>query len=365
MMKDWCDILYDKIKDAEKPLPDNDWEWFEAKFRQRRKLLLHKTVAISTAVAAIIIVTVILSTTQKTEPPSATTPPEPTTILTEAAYHPVSPSFSTVRKTPVSKDKRLAKSIVDTTYSSDSLMVSEENHYNNESTIVSTASKGKKKTEYLVDGTLLPDSFQTSNNNRQLSLVPYVKFGGYKPISTKDIRSTEDWIHGGLSPNYNHASIYPPFFSEAHDIPFNIGFDVNLFMTKTVMISSGLELSAFRSRFLSDNSSLAQRAYYLGIPLSINMIILNNPVVNAWIGVGGKTDRLVYGRLGESPLRETTFNWSLIGNAGISYTIVPRVALYFKPELSYYLNHSQSTIITYRTNNPLMFSLSAGISLSF
>ena len=36
-MDDWIDILKNRLENESLPLPENDWAWFEAKFRQRRR----------------------------------------------------------------------------------------------------------------------------------------------------------------------------------------------------------------------------------------------------------------------------------------------------------------------------------------
>ena len=54
-MSDWIEILKNRLENECLPLPENDWEWFEARFRQRRKrrLLIRWSAAAAGIAAAV------------------------------------------------------------------------------------------------------------------------------------------------------------------------------------------------------------------------------------------------------------------------------------------------------------------------
>ena len=125
-------------------------------------------------------------------------------------------------------------------------------------------------------------------------------------------------------------------------------------------------MSYYRSRFTHvRGESKIQNAYYLGIPLRLDWVAWQSGPVSAWVGAGGKVDRLVYCKFGPATVKDNAFNWSATGVAGIQYELFPKVGLFLEPEVSYYFKPSDPVVQTYRTENPLMFSLGAGLRLGF
>ena len=73
-------------------------------------------------------------------------------------------------------------------------------------------------------------------------------------------------------------------------------------------------------------------------------------------------DRLIYGTIGENRLKDNSLNWSVTSCAGIRYCLIDNVAIYIAPEISWFFKPDNPAILTYRTENPFMVSINAGLS---
>ena len=78
-----------------------------------------------------------------------------------------------------------------------------------------------------------------------------------------------------------------------------------------------------------------------------------------YAGIGVKAEKCIAASLSQVQCDERSLQWSTETFAGAQCKIGRRTHLYFQPELSYYL--TKTDLITYRTENPLTFSLNAGI----
>ena len=73
---------------------------------------------------------------------------------------------------------------------------------------------------------------------------------------------------------------------------------------------------------------------------------------------------LVYGKFGSDRVKDNTLNWSIVGDLGIQYDLTNNVGVFLAPEVSYYFKPENPVLQTYRTENPLMFTVGAGLRFS-
>jgi hypothetical protein len=150
----------------------------------------------------------------------------------------------------------------------------------------------------------------------------------------------------------------------SHLTPISLGLYLSFELNSTVSVTTGADVSLYRSRILVDKETITQNAYYLGIPLRLDWTVWQSGSVSAWIGGGGKVDCLVYGKFGADRIKDNTLNWSIIGDLGIQYDLSKNVGVFLAPEVSYYFKPENPVIQTYRTQNPLMFTVGAGLRFS-
>ena len=206
---------------------------------------------------------------------------------------------------------------------------------------------------------------QSPNNkiNKIISITSYLR--GYGSIKSTEYYQYSDHLMQVIS-NLFPEPINGAVFSidGAHSIPVSFGIDVRVGLTSKIGLTSGIDLSRYRSRFNLGQTSVTQNAYYLGIPLRLDWTMWQNGPVSVWLGGGGKVDRLVYGKFGSDRVKDNTLNWSIVGNLGIQYDLTKNVGVFLAPEVSYYFKPENPVIQTYRTENPLMFTVGAGLRFS-
>jgi hypothetical protein len=174
--------------------------------------------------------------------------------------------------------------------------------------------------------------------------------------------------NGGIFPNDGEDPASVTSATVDHHFPLAFGLDVSYPLTPLLSLTSGIELSIYKSRFLIpavSSPQVEQKVYYLGIPLRLDWTVWQGERFSSWIGAGGKVDRSVYAMFGNKKVQDDAFNWSALANAGFRYDIVDNVGIYLAPEVSWFFKPGNPNLLTYRTENPLTFSVKAGLYFSF
>lgn len=144
-----------------------------------------------------------------------------------------------------------------------------------------------------------------------------------------------------------------------HDLPLSLGLSVRLDLTPRIGLESGLDYTYLHSREEEDGERLDQRLHFLGIPLRADVRLWSAKGFDVYAGLGGKVEKCVYAILGVVPAREPKLQLSGEAFAGIQYRLGAKTSLYLQPSLSYYFTKTE--LVTYRTENPLCFTLQAGL----
>ena len=144
-----------------------------------------------------------------------------------------------------------------------------------------------------------------------------------------------------------------------HDLPITLGLSVRADLTPRIGLESGLEYSYLHSVESLGVQTLDQRLHFIGIPVRADVRLWTADRFSLYAGLGAKVEKCVYAVLGKVQSDEKKFQWSSEVFAGAQYRLGPRVQLYFQPELSCYF--TRTDLPTSRTENPLSFSLHAGL----
>ena len=202
----------------------------------------------------------------------------------------------------------------------------------------------------------------TSRRNGHVSLEskPYIAaltfMNTVDPETIPDVKSNYQnallwYANNSFTPN--SANTY------RHDLPVSLGLSVRLDLNTRMGLESGIEYTYMHSSVESIAGVLDQNLHLIGIPLRFDTRLLSWKGLDLYVGAGAKAEKCIAASLGQVNCEEKRLQWSAGAFAGAQYRIGNRAHLYFQPEFSYCFSYTD--LITYRTENPLIFSLNAGI----
>lgn len=348
-MEDWIEVIRERLLEEEVVLPKDDWERFQEKLLRNKRQRQQKVfwLACSGIAAAVALVFVFVNR----QPASDEIAPAPRIASEYNITHSPTPERIVSGK----NHDKFSVSHPSIIILQDSLSISE----NIEESPVETVIPSVK------------DSSAVASTGKDF-FYPFDKEEEKRP-TTKKIRITSSvsGLNGSIANGSN--ALAPDIFgtdissvtAASHMIPFSIGLGLSFMIRQNLAFTTGVTGSVYHSKFSGTATSVSQRAYYLGVPIRLDWITWSHGPVSTWIGAGGKVDHLVYGKRDSKKLTDNSFHWSVTGDMGIQYEVFPGIGIFFEPEVSYYFKPEYSAILTYRTENPLMFSLGAGLRFNF
>ena len=144
-----------------------------------------------------------------------------------------------------------------------------------------------------------------------------------------------------------------------HDLPITFGITAHTYLNSRLGVECGVEYTYMHSSVETATGRLSQNMHFIGVPIRLDGRVWSWNEFSLYAGVGGKVEKCVAASLGQVQCEERRLQWSADTFVGLQYRLGKYTHLYFQPELSYYF--TQTDLITYRTENPLTFSLNAGI----
>lgn len=160
-----------------------------------------------------------------------------------------------------------------------------------------------------------------------------------------------------------------------HKMPLTFGINLNYGITDRFSIETGLLYTYMHSEAevaKTANYSSDQKLHYLGLPVTVRYNIWGNRLLNVYAGVGGTIEKLIDGKeITKYSYRENEtrslngkgLQFSANASAGIQIRIDPTFGIYLEPGLNYFFNAPQQPE-SYRTQNPLNFSVKAGLRIN-
>ena len=150
-----------------------------------------------------------------------------------------------------------------------------------------------------------------------------------------------------------------------HYPPLKTGFSLRFPISKNLNVTSGINYLLYLSQFYYyTGSKNIQTVHYLGFPVRLDGTLASNRWFDVYVGGGIEADFYLHGS-------EIEKEWgpygglelSLITVGGIQYNITKNLGVYIEPELSWII-HDRGPY-TYRDRHPLSLSVSSGIRISF
>ncbi len=153
-----------------------------------------------------------------------------------------------------------------------------------------------------------------------------------------------------------------------HEMPVSFGVSARYFLSRRFAVNTGLTYTRYtstRTRYMlltgEKISTDKQYVHYLGIPLRLDLMLVNRTHFNLYLGGGINVDKCIYATVAGERLREKSIILGTVFTAGLQVNIVPSVGLYFEPQLSNILN--SGTLRTAR--DELMISAQGGLRFNF
>ncbi len=177
-------------------------------------------------------------------------------------------------------------------------------------------------------------------------------------------KSDYQYDPGHVTYQGNSSVIPDNLLSQKHSMPFKAGLSVKIKLNDRLGITTGLEYSLYTSRFKYRNSgTLTQKAQYLGVPLRLDWTFASARCFDFYIGGGLQGDFCVGAKLGGKSIAKDGFSFSMLGVGGVQLNISKRIGIYMEPEFSW-TKTAGRVLDTYRSKHPFMFSATAGLRLN-
>lgn len=379
-MEDWIDIIRQRLREAESPLPPGDWEAFEASALPAKRPRVLPWVISALAAAAVAAVLLIPGPKEEQAPEQPLASVERVEPEAPATMAEVLPSESTVRPSALSSAPAVRKPTAVPTTPTQVLI--EETVPQNP-----VIEREPDTTEEIIDEPVAePTVHQETNSTEEsawkdvfeqeqpsgaksghrIAVSPYIGNAGrlsrtfeYNITSFK--LDKPDILYGG-DPG-GHPQVSYPF---RHFLPLSFGLEISYFPASRLALTSGLELSVYHSVLTIHNfGEQSQRVHYLGIPLKADWVAWQAGRFSAWLGAGGKVDRCVRARVNNKAVQDNTLNWSVMADASLQFALTNNLGLYIQPEVSWFFKPADPVFQTYRTEHPLMFTFGAGMRIGF
>ena len=145
--------------------------------------------------------------------------------------------------------------------------------------------------------------------------------------------------------------------------PLRAGLSVGIPIAERLKLTTGLEYSLYVTTFTySLRGDKNQLAHYLGIPLRLDWTLASNKWLDVYLGGGIEGDCCIGATFdGRRRIRREGLAFSLLGAGGVQFNFTDRTGLFLEPRLSWTIPSDNHELETWRTDNPLMFSVAAGI----
>lgn len=162
------------------------------------------------------------------------------------------------------------------------------------------------------------------------------------------------------------AAYYPPQKDEdppIHHFPINIGLTASLPVTERWHLITGIEYNMYHSIFTpSSENPEVQYAHYLSIPMRIDWTAYSFRLIDLYLGAGLESNFFINAtRNREHVTYKDDPTITLTGVCGLQYHFSKYLGVYLEPGVDWAIPKVNQPLFTYRTEHPLMFSLSTGL----
>ena len=146
-----------------------------------------------------------------------------------------------------------------------------------------------------------------------------------------------------------------PADNGTYKMPVSAGVTVERKLNDFLGIETGLLYSNLRSA--------GQHLHYLGIPVKVNVTLVDTKKIDLYATVGGIADKCIAGAPDNS-FKEEPIQLAVTAGIGINYKINDRLAVFAEPGVSHHFK-TDSKLATVRTKRPTNFILLCGLLMTY
>jgi len=141
-----------------------------------------------------------------------------------------------------------------------------------------------------------------------------------------------------------------------HDLPLSLALCLRWDLSGRIAVESGLTYTYLHS---SVQQAGDQRLHFVGIPLKLDVRLFTAGPLSVGVGIYGMGEKCLSAVQGGISYQEPALQWSAGAFLDAGCRLGRLTTLYLQPSLSYYF--TKTNLLTYRTENPLGFTLQAGL----
>lgn len=382
-MKQWEDIVKDKLEGYESPLPEGSLAEFRtrrdavAPAKKRRPLVW--SMAAATALAAGLAAVLFLR--QPTIPEDAIQlvpqPAAPVAMDTVPADTiDMIPAIPPVAQTITQKVVRIPTAVpqqveaVDYTEPAESLETTETTQATETTpTVPADESVAQETTD-----------MTTSDSSPFIVICPTAKpvkmkvepvtglaMGGglVAAVLTPILGKSERMTYGGPDPDGNINDAINGVSTTTHYLPVKAGLSASFALSDRLNVTTGLEYSLYLSRFKSLSETEWPQAHYIGIPVRLDYTLLSYKGLDLYLGGGMEADYCLAALRAGKDIEKDGWSFSLLGAGGVQYHFTERMGVFMEPQITWTIPSENRVLETYRTDHPFMFSVAGGLRLFF
>ena len=179
--------------------------------------------------------------------------------------------------------------------------------------------------------------------------------------------TTSEWEHSSLDQTGIGTSLPDEVItgSPKHYFPLKLGLSTRIPVAGQLHAVTGLQYSLYSSSYTrSLSGELKQQAHYLGIPVRMDWVFASGRMLDVYVGGGVLGEICLDATLDGNSLPKDGPGFSLLGAGGIQMNMTKHLGLYVEPELSWRIPSEKHVLQTYRSEHPLMFSVAAGLRIN-
>ncbi len=151
-----------------------------------------------------------------------------------------------------------------------------------------------------------------------------------------------------------------------HFFPLKLGVSIRVPVSSHLNITTGLEYSMYASKLkYSLSGDKYQKADYLSVPVRLDWTFASNNWFDVYVGGGFEGSYCLGATLDGAGIPKDGFGFTVLGTTGVQWKFTKNLGLYFEPEISWTNPSFTNPLQTYRTEHAVVFSLTGGLRYTF